>query len=195
MADDDGEDTLRQLLGDAYPAVLRFSVKLTRNLADAEDVAQEACLRAWKHRQRYFQREDAKVVGWLVSVAKRIVIDRARARRSQLQRGEAAVPDEQLRLAIPNGEVSLGRARAAHGLRRVLDGLDEVDRGFLGVWAEQRQRNVSREVAAEEMNMTMSEYEAAKKRLRRQVKVVAEQLGVDVSVVLWADEPSVGSGQ
>lgn len=185
MADDAAEDQqLRKVIGDVYPDVLRVAFNQTRNLADAEDVAQDACLRAWEARARYFRHKDARVIGWLVKVAKRIVIDRSRRRQADLRRAEGALPLEEVRLSIPDGAAALTRARALRLSRTIIDELDEVDRAFLGVWAEQRKRDITRDGAATELDMTIAEYEAAKKRLRRSAKTIAKRLGVDAAGVL-----------
>src|SRR5690349_13209580 len=60
---------------DALVAVCRRMVGAN----DAEEVAQEAFLRAWAHRDRYSP--DRPFWPWLVTIARRICIDRGRRRR------------------------------------------------------------------------------------------------------------------
>jgi len=49
----------------------------------AEDVVQETLLRAWRHPEAFTEGANTSVRGWLVTVARRVVIDGARARRAR----------------------------------------------------------------------------------------------------------------
>ena len=190
----DGEDAeLCRVLGSLYPEVVNFACSLTHNLADAEDVAQDACLRAWDGRRRYFQRADANVGGWLLRVARNIVIDRVRQRHAISKKADGALPGEQLRLRIPDPEAVLALDEGSDKFARVLAALDYVDRAFLAVWAEQAEGDGSREDAAEELGFTMAEYEAAKKRLKRRLDAVVVKLGISFDE--FGDDKSFDEGE
>lgn len=63
-------------------AVLAYVTKLTGDRAAAEDVLQETLVRAWRHPQVLVNGQGS-VRGWLLRVAGRIVVDRARARAAR----------------------------------------------------------------------------------------------------------------
>jgi RNA polymerase sigma-70 factor (ECF subfamily) len=63
-------------------AVLAYATKLTGDRAAAEDVLQETLVRAWRHSQVLVNGQGS-VRGWLLRVAGRIVVDRARARAAR----------------------------------------------------------------------------------------------------------------
>lgn len=63
-------------------AVLAYAVKLTGDRAAAEDVLQETLVRAWRHSEVLVNGKGS-VRGWLLTVAGRIVVDRARARAAR----------------------------------------------------------------------------------------------------------------
>lgn len=65
-------------------ALLRFTVGLCGgDRQRAEDVVQETLLRAWKHSQRLEAMDPAGIRPWLVTVARRLVIDTHRARSAR----------------------------------------------------------------------------------------------------------------
>ncbi|MGH3718669.1 MAG: sigma-70 family RNA polymerase sigma factor [Pseudonocardiaceae bacterium] len=63
-------------------AVLAYAIKLTGDRAAAEDVLQETLVRAWRHSEVLVNGKGS-VRGWLLTVAGRIVVDRARARAAR----------------------------------------------------------------------------------------------------------------
>jgi len=75
------DDALRQefeaLLGEAAPLAYRVARGVVRSTADAEDVAQEALLRAYRQFARL--RDRRRFRGWLVRIAFRLALDRLRA--------------------------------------------------------------------------------------------------------------------
>ncbi len=103
------EESVKALYENHWSGLLRFVVRLTGDWAAAEDVAQETFVRAWRHFATL--RADARDVrNWLLTVARHIVVDRARAR--------AARPPEVADAALLQNAVS----RAVH-----VDHWDEVD--------------------------------------------------------------------
>jgi RNA polymerase sigma-70 factor, ECF subfamily len=60
-----------------HPAVLRYAAALCPNRADAEDVAAEAFLRAWRSRASFHGDDDARL-GWVITIARNLVYDRRR---------------------------------------------------------------------------------------------------------------------
>jgi len=72
------------LLVENAPLAFRVARGVLRNDADAEDVAQEALLRA--HRRFERLRDRARFRGWLVRITFRIALDRIRSARSRQER-------------------------------------------------------------------------------------------------------------
>ena len=74
-------------------SVFRYLYGLTGGpQEDVEDLTAETFLRAWKARHR-FQGDEASATGWLIRIAKRLVIDRYR-RTSQERRNPPDDPPE-----------------------------------------------------------------------------------------------------
>jgi RNA polymerase sigma-70 factor (ECF subfamily) len=69
-----------QLTGE-LPRLSRLAVHLARDAAVAEELAQEAALRAWSRRAQF--REGAELGPWLNRILVNLVIDRSRARRDE----------------------------------------------------------------------------------------------------------------
>ena len=112
----------------------------------AEDVAQEALLRAWRHGAAYDPRRGS-VVTWLLTITRNLAIDSIRVRRPA-----TIDPDDVLALPLETGERSPAEAaELAHELERL--------RGALGALSPEQQRAVvlagvlglsAREVAEQE---------------------------------------------
>ena len=88
------EDALMQQLHDEHAAALwGFCLRLTgQDQARAEAVAQETLVRAWRH---FSTLDDARgsVRAWLFTVARNIVIDEWRTKRSQSEVSVAELPE------------------------------------------------------------------------------------------------------
>lgn len=81
-------------LAECGPLAYRVARGVLRNDADAEDVAQEALLRAYRKFDRL--RDAQRFRGWLVRIAFRLALDRARsAKRRELRETEWARPARQ----------------------------------------------------------------------------------------------------
>jgi len=78
-------------LAECGPLAYRVARCVLRNDADAEDVAQEALLRAYRRFDRL--RDPQRFRGWLVRIAFRLALDRARsAKRREVRETEWAQP-------------------------------------------------------------------------------------------------------
>jgi RNA polymerase sigma-70 factor (ECF subfamily) len=71
------------------PRLRKRAVRMCRSEADADDVVQEALLRALRGRHQL--RSPERAGGWLLTIVSSTVIDRARRRRSRPQEVELAV--------------------------------------------------------------------------------------------------------
>jgi RNA polymerase sigma-70 factor (ECF subfamily) len=76
------EALIRTLYAEHGRSLLAYATRLTGDRASAEDVMQETLLRAWKNSE-VIVNEKGSVRGWLLTVARNIVTDRARARSAR----------------------------------------------------------------------------------------------------------------
>jgi RNA polymerase sigma-70 factor, ECF subfamily len=76
---DSDEALVRSLYEEHGRALLAYATRLTNDRAAAEDIVQETLLRAWKHPEVLVNGRGS-VRGWLLTVARNLVTDRARAR-------------------------------------------------------------------------------------------------------------------
>ncbi len=70
---------IRSLYEEHGRSVLAYATRLTGDQAAAEDIVQETFLRAWRNEDKLVEGKGS-VRGWLLTVARNIVTDRARAR-------------------------------------------------------------------------------------------------------------------
>src|ERR687886_1418219 len=73
------EALVRSLYQEHGRAMLAYATQLTRDRAAAEDVVQEALVRAWRHPDSVLNGKGS-VRGWLLTVVRNIVLDQLRAR-------------------------------------------------------------------------------------------------------------------
>lgn len=74
---------LLRAIHDAHgPALLRFALRLTGDFTMAQDVVQEALLRAWK-KPAILEQSDEAARAWLFTVVRNLVIDDRRSARHQ----------------------------------------------------------------------------------------------------------------
>lgn len=85
-------DLLRALHDAHGPALFRYVVRLTGDYGFAQDVVQEALLRAWK-RPALLEQDDESARAWLFTVARNLVIDEARSARRRHEIGVADTPE------------------------------------------------------------------------------------------------------
>ncbi|WP_194894848.1 sigma-70 family RNA polymerase sigma factor [Catenulispora pinisilvae] len=124
-------ERLKSLYADHAGPLLGYVLKLTDgDRGRAEDVVQETFLRAWQHAEA-FAPERGSPRAWLCTVARNIVVDQARARRSRPREvgGEdglaiaaardAAVQDDQDRILL-GWEVAEAMATLSPDHRAVL---------------------------------------------------------------------------
>src|SRR2546430_59903 len=76
------ESLVRGLYQEHGRSLLAYATRLTGDRAAAEDVVQETLIRAWKHASAMVN-EKGSVRGWLLTVARNIITDRARARAAR----------------------------------------------------------------------------------------------------------------
>ena len=108
-------------LGECGPLAFRVAQGVLRNAADAEDVAQEALLRAYRNFTRL--REPAKFRGWLVRITFRLALDRWRsARRREKRETEWMQPE---RRAAPTAEDVAASREFQARLERAIEELPE----------------------------------------------------------------------
>jgi RNA polymerase sigma-70 factor (ECF subfamily) len=80
----DARREFEERLAECGPLAYRVARGVLRNTADAEDVAQEALLRAYRSFDRL--RDRSRFRGWLVRIAFRIALDRLRSAKRREQR-------------------------------------------------------------------------------------------------------------
>jgi RNA polymerase sigma-70 factor, ECF subfamily len=109
-------------LAECGPLAFRVARGVLRNDADAEDVAQEALLRAYR---RFDGLRDAqRFRGWLVRIVFRLALDRARsAKRRELRETEWAQPAR--RAAPPTAEELAASGEFQAHFDRALEALPE----------------------------------------------------------------------
>jgi RNA polymerase sigma-70 factor, ECF subfamily len=113
---------LERLLAENAPLAYRVALGVLRNPAEAEDVAQEALIRAYRKFDRL--RDARRFRGWLVRVSFRLALDRSRsARRRELRETLWARPE--LRPPVQSVEEIVASRQFEERLARALDELPD----------------------------------------------------------------------
>lgn len=116
------EEFVRQLYAEHGTPLLRFAARLLDgDWHRAEDILQEAVVRAWKHASALDMKvEEARP--WLFTVVKNLVIDHHRARRIRPPENVSA---ELLDVPVQD---AVDRLLTSHMVREAFDGLSEQHR-------------------------------------------------------------------
>lgn len=121
-----GADTFGAALAAELPRLVRLALHLTRDAATAEELAQEAALRAWSRRRQL--RDGAPIGPWLNRILVNLVIDRSRAHRDE---HELAIADIEERWHDDDYSVDPERVLARAELRDELeDALVRLPAGY-----------------------------------------------------------------
>jgi len=105
--------------------MLAYATQLTRDRAAAEDVVQEALVRAWRHPDSLVNGKGS-VRGWLLTVVRNIVTDQIRARNAraiEVREGpvEAAIEDDHADRVVNSMVVVDALSRLSTEHREVLE--------------------------------------------------------------------------
>jgi len=92
-AGDPDEAVVRAVYAEHGAALLRYALRLTGDRGHAEDLVQEAVLRAWRHAHQ-LERSNRPLRPWLFTVVANLAADRRRALRSRPVEIGGSVPPE-----------------------------------------------------------------------------------------------------
>jgi RNA polymerase sigma-70 factor, ECF subfamily len=149
------------------PRVYRFALRLTGNRQEAEDLAQETYLRAWRRRG---QLRDPKATSvWLLSIARNLWNDRLRRKSRGAAKIEPIDPDCPSDACAPDRDTVV-----REDLRLVLDAMEKLparQREVLYLFARE---GLSLREIAQVLDITPEAAKAslceARKRLRQQFR-------------------------
>ena len=112
---DDATAAFETLIAEYLPRMRRRAARMCRRDADADDVVQDALLRAFRSRDGL--RSPERAGGWLLTIVSSTFIDSVRRRRARPTEVEMAVepaaPDVELEVEQPWAHVSIDDVRAA----------------------------------------------------------------------------------
>ena len=124
-------ESAEKLFGAYYQRIFRYSVSMVRDTAEAEDLTQEAFLRAYRHRASL--RDEGAQTAWLYRIATHVCLDRLRqcARRApsesdiDLERVDVAERD------IPSLQQILERDEMSECVQQYLNRLSDSYRAVI----------------------------------------------------------------
>jgi RNA polymerase sigma-70 factor (ECF subfamily) len=149
--------------------VLLMARRVTGNLADAEDVAQEAFLRVWQHAADW-RDKGAKFTTWLYRVVMNLCLDRRR--RAPMAPLEAAGDPADER---PTAEASVAARERERAVADALATLPDRQRAALVL---SYYEGLSNAVAAEVLATSTAALESLLVRARRSLRAELENRGI-----------------
>jgi RNA polymerase sigma-70 factor (ECF subfamily) len=124
----------RELVAPHLEALFRSAYRLTGNRADAEDVVQEVCVRAYTHLQTLRTLEQPK--SWLFKIAYRVFVDGVRRRTRSPVRATAEDFDATRESDAPSPDDTVEAELAERRLLSALAKLDADQRALLALQVE-----------------------------------------------------------
>lgn len=125
-----------ELMQETYKKVYNMAFRLAGNRTDAEDLTQEAFVRAYRKFSDY--QGDRPFENWIFRIVTRLFLDLLRNRRRRVQAMSLDAPlgfdgvDENLRLDVaddkPNPEMTLLESNLSEDLQIVMESLNEEQR-------------------------------------------------------------------
>ncbi|WP_157218114.1 RNA polymerase sigma factor [Flavisphingomonas formosensis] len=155
------EAAARQLVGAKLPRVLALAGRMLRDRGEAEDVAQETFLRAWRQAPRW-RPGQARFDTWLHMVTLNLCRDRLRRRREVVM---AEPPD--LADPTPGAESVLDEAAEGRAVAAAIAALPDRQREAILLVHYQDMGNIA---AAEAMGISVEALESLLSRGRRSLR-------------------------
>jgi RNA polymerase sigma-70 factor (ECF subfamily) len=119
------EEQLEELVREHLDAVYRVAFSVVRDSALAEDVAQDAILKAWLALPTF--RGDSSLRSWLLRITHNTAISTLRRRREEL-RDPVTLPESEARVSL---EMQVVDALSVDAFEAALDQLDELSRAVV----------------------------------------------------------------
>ncbi|MBI2944904.1 MAG: sigma-70 family RNA polymerase sigma factor [Candidatus Wallbacteria bacterium] len=120
------------LVGRHTTGVLRFLMRRTADRAMAEDLVQETFLRAYSARRAW--RSEGSVLGWLLTIARRLLISRMRRLRRRLTVPLEGASERELQSRIGVPEETVLRRERHDAVRREVLRLRPKHRDVIVLW-------------------------------------------------------------
>lgn len=163
------------------PRAFGFALRLLGDRAEAEDVAQDALLRLWRHAPQWRQDGPATPSTWLLRVVRNLCVDRMRRSGRHITAGSDEIVD-----TLPDPAPSVA-ARMIHN-----DRVAALDRALASLPARQREAVVLRhleELGNPEIAVIMDiSVEAVESLLARGRRAIAAQLAGQRRELGYEDE-------
>jgi RNA polymerase sigma-70 factor (ECF subfamily) len=151
----DSEDDFSDWVCATQKALVRFCRQFVNDWAEAEDIAQEAYIRAWQKRHSF--KGGSSLLTWQMAIAKRVCLDRLRIlrRKAIMQFSDRSV----------SGQHAVDEVETKVDVERALSKLDAKDRAILYLRSGE---DYDYETIAQIMGLSQAacrkRYERAKKR-------------------------------
>ena len=160
---------MRQLHDEHAAALWAFCMRLTgQDRAHAEDIVQETLLRAWRHSD-VLDRSQGSLRAWLFTVARNLVIDEWRTKRSRSEVSVAEVPD------VPD---DVDRTDGLILSWLVAEALSTLSPEHRGVLLECYYRGLSVTEAARRLDVPEGTVKSRTHYALRALRLVLEEMGV-----------------
>ena len=167
-----------QLLADQIPRVRRFARAMCGNAADADDLAQEALLKAYTSLHGY--RFQAAFSTWLFRIVRNAFIDAARRKKARPE--ELADPGAAAYCDVPSGDETPDEDLARLQLRTLLlDALRQVPLEFRGAVLLFDVEGLSQEEIAAIEGVAVGTVKSRLSRGRAHLRAILSARGVDPS--------------
>ena len=120
------ESALAMLYDTRGQMLYSLALSIVGNTADAEEVTQEVFLKVW-NKAEVFDPARGSALAWLVTMARRLAIDKTRSRQHKSRGREVSIDDTAGAAPRPEAAVAGELVTAGVQAREVLDALERLD--------------------------------------------------------------------
>lgn len=167
------ESAFEALVKRHLPSVYTFAVRFVGSERDAEDIAQETFLKAWKHLRRYHP-GTARFKTWLMRIARNTAVDYLRKRKeepfSKFADADGESVFDEVEDEVPGPEELFSLARERETLERAIAALAPAHREVILLY-------IGNDLTFEEIGQALGEsVNTVKSRYRRAVAALRTAL-------------------
>lgn len=170
-------DAFGKLVQSHTQSVFRSAYRLVRDEDEAEEITQEAMVRAWQNLPRF--RGEAPFAGWLSKIAIHLALNKLRERKKFIRPADEEQHDAVMEKAEPEGPTPLSELLHRESMAALTQAISELPEEFrtplmLRIYEEYSYEQIALSLSLP-LGTVMSRLYRARERLARRMRTLLEE--------------------